>query len=120
MELAIAQLSEILSAAFDCGYTGTPEQRDEAISDLLERFKISEAEDVQPAAKPMQSDMRVYAIHELAQLPVGTLMMHSVLGKCKVQQRGNDKYMMFDVVGLQPAGFNVDGYPWDLPMKRLS
>lgn len=120
MELAITQLSEMLSEAFDCGYVGTAEQRDEVISDLLERFKISETDDVVQPPKAVQGDMRVYHIHELANLPVGAVMMHSTLGKCKVQKRGNDKYMMFDSPGLQPAGFNVDGYPWDLPMKQIS
>ena len=121
MEVTLTTLSEILSEAYDSGYSGTDEQRSEIIADILDRHKIYEKDDKPPPEKDKPDvDFREYTIQELRDMPVGAVFQHSTLGKCRVQKRHGDKYMAFDNPGLQPAGFNVDGYPWHLPMKRLA
>jgi hypothetical protein len=120
MDIATNKLINMLSEAFDCGYIGTAEQREEVISEILEKHKIKKEDDFMLVPQPVKDeDFRVYHISELHEMPVGAVFSHSTLGKCRIAQRGNNKYMAFDNPGLAPSGFNVDGYPWETPMKRL-
>jgi len=120
MELTMSRLQEILSEAYDCGYLGSDEQRNEDVAELFSRHQINEADDKPPPPKEEKDlDFRLYNVSDLRDAPVGTVFIHSSLGKCRIQKRNSDKYMAFDNPGFQPAGFNVDGYPWDMPMKKV-
>ena len=120
MNLKINKLSEILSEAFDCGYGGGAEQRDEVIADILAKHQIRKEDDT-PPPKPVEQEeeYRVYSISELRDMEAGTVFSHTTLGKCRIGQRSGEKYMAFDNPGLAPSGFNVDGYPWEIAMKKL-
>jgi uncharacterized protein Smg (DUF494 family) len=119
MEMTLTRLSEILSEAFDHGYEGTEEDREEVVLGILAKHNINEADD-KPPQKVKDDEFRIYTPEELKTLPVGATFLHSVLQKCTILRTHDEKYMNFDSPGLAPAAFNVDGYPWDVPMKRLS
>lgn len=123
MELTLDRLAAILSEAYDSGYAGD-DDRDEAVAQLLSRHNINEADDKPPPVVDVKdADFRIYSAAELRDMPVGAAFIHEALGKCRVQMKrrkeGDEKCMAFDNPGLQPAGFNVNGYPWDMPMKRI-
>lgn len=119
MELTITSLSGMLSEAFDGGYSGSAEQRDEFIADLLVRYNMREEDDKLPVPTK-DGEFRLYPIGDLRQMPEGATFLHQTLGKCTIHQRNGEKYMAFENAGLAPSAFNVDGYPWDVPMKRIS
>lgn len=107
------RLREILRESFDAGYSGMSEQ--ETISYVIEKFKIEKIE--KPPEKKF--DNRIFKIEELKRLPVGTVFMHSKLGRCDITKNKNEKYMTFANPGIKPARFQSDGYPWDAPMQLL-
>lgn len=116
MELPADKIVEMMTEAFDCGYIGHVE-RAEVVDGILKKFNISEKDDIE-VAPPKDDEQRIYSVEELKLLPVDTEFIHSTLGKCRINQRHGEKYVTFDNPGYNPAALNVDGYPWDLPMKR--
>ncbi len=123
MEMTMTRLQEILSEAFDSGYktfawSGEGSTRDEMVASILDRYQIKEADDKPPPKD--DGTERLYTTAELREMPVGTVFLHSQLGKCRIRKRNTEKYMVFDNAGLHPAGFAVDGFPWEMPMKKLN
>lgn len=120
MELTMRTLSSILSEAFDTGYICTGEERDVIVAEILAKYNMREEDDKPPAPpKPKTEEMRLWKTAELKQLAAGVVLQHSTLGKCRVSQRQGEKFIAFDNPAIAPAALNVDGYPWDLPMKLL-
>jgi hypothetical protein len=121
MELTMRTLSSMLSEAFDTGYGCIGEERDLVVAEILAKYNMREEDDKPPAPpKPKTEEMRLWKTAELKQFAAGTLFMHSSLGKCRISQRQGEKYVSFDNPAIAPAALNVDGYPWDQPMKLIS
>jgi hypothetical protein len=114
MEIAFSKLADMLSEAFEGGYIG--EDRQNTIAAILETHKIVDMGDEE---KPKESPERVYTCEELTQMAVGTVFIHSTLGRCTIHINENEKHMIFDDPSLVPATFRMDDYPWTSPMKLV-
>lgn len=114
MEFSIETVRKMMEEAFEQGYAGCSDMRDDYLNDIIEKYKS------QVVASPAKEyEFRVWATKELKQLPKGIKFQHQTLGDCEIAEKHGKTYMTFANAGLTPAGFNVDGYPWDGQMKRM-
>lgn len=108
VEIPMNKLLEICREIHEAGGVGSAELRDSAIEEVLIRHGISLAD-----------NWKVYTAKELSEMPVDSVFIHSVHGRCWISQRpdGQAKFMSFVKCG--PVDFRNNSHPWDKPMKFI-
>jgi hypothetical protein len=100
------KLKELVMQAYDSGYHGSLELKEEYAEETLEDF----------LRDPDEEEWKVYSIKELLEMPIGSVFTHNRLGKCKIHGNSlKDKHMVFE--NGEVKHFASDSDPWDEPMK---
>jgi hypothetical protein len=114
MKMTMGKIRQLMGEAFKAGNVNCCDVEEECINEILSKH------DGDGADSFIEEEARVYTADELKQLPEGTKFHHSSLGDCTIAIKKDQKHMVFADTDLGPAGFKVDSYPWDQPMKRLA
>lgn len=107
MEINYEKLFLLLTEAYDLGYKGCNDLKNDNIENLLLSHNIKN-----------EDEFKIFKVEELKQLPVGTILQHIIKGRCWVQSRVRGKlikYIQFQNGGS--AELIKDAHPWDKPMR---
>lgn len=119
MDISVKQLREILLETFDRGYHSGYEFQNEMICSIADKYHIDKDSVVALVSK-QEAEARLYTIAELSACAAGTKFEHAILGKCRIEDRQGKKCMVFERQDLEASAFNVQGYPWDQPMRLIN
>lgn len=68
----------------------------------------------------VEDEYKIYSFEELKQIKPGDLFHHKELGFCKFDLYQGDLCGFFDGIILAYALIKDQGYPWNIPMKKIN
>jgi hypothetical protein len=106
IQIAFDKLKNLIGEAYESGYRGSLQMKEQEIDGLLEKYEVSS-----------NGGFRIWTIEELREMPVGTLFDHLAMGRCFIESRLDRHIMQFN--RGEERLFNHNGNPWDIPMKLV-
>jgi len=108
VELEMTKFLEICREVYEAGMSGSGDLRENAIEEVLVKNNISLAD-----------KWKVYTTEELSKMPIDTVFIHSMWGRCRIAQRPDGEVKFMSFVGRGPVDFRSNLDPWDKPMKLV-
>lgn len=109
IEISMRKLLQVCSEIYQAGQSGVGDCADSAIEEALVRNGLSLAD-----------NWKIFTVKELAEMPVDTIFVHSVYGRCWISERPDEKVKFMSFLRRGPSDFRSNSDPWDKPMKIIS
>jgi len=106
MQITKKQVEEFLIQAFDSGYSGCFDLREQVVEELLSRIDSS-----------FVMENKILTMEEYNNLPIGTVLSNPILGTGAIQDDDGKKIVIFEGSDVKKRTVNYynNTFPWTEP-----